>query len=104
ADLKVSEPTEAAAGLKGVAVAFERGLTQGGESRTMRSMFHLNQPDGIDCPGCAWPESITGDRKKIEFCENGAKALAEENTTRIASPDWWADHSIAELEEKTEYW
>src|SRR5699024_7326978 len=60
--------------------------------------------DGIDCPGCAWPESITGDRKKVEFCENGAKALAEENTTRVATPAWWADYSIAELEQKTEYW
>ena len=66
-------------------------------------MYRVNQPDGIDCPGCAWPESITGDRKKIEFCENGAKALAEENTSRVATPAWWADHSIAELEQKTEY-
>lgn len=104
ANLKVSEPKQAAAGLKGVTVSFERGLKQGGISRTVRSMYRVNQPDGIDCPGCAWPESITGDRKKIEFCENGAKALAEENTTRVATPQWWADHSIADLEQKTEYW
>ena len=103
-DLVVSDPKGAAAGLKAVEVSFERGLKQGGVSRTVRSMFRVNQPDGVDCPGCAWPESITGDRKKIEFCENGAKALAEENTTRIASPEWWASHSIQELEEKTEYW
>ena len=102
--IEISEPATAAAGLTGVAVAFERGLKQGGASRTVRSMFRINQPDGLDCPGCAWPESITGDRKKIEFCENGAKALAEEITTRIASPDWWADYPIAELEKKTEYW
>jgi len=103
-DLVVSSPKTAAAGLKAVEVSFERGLKQGGLSRTVRSMFRVNQPDGVDCPGCAWPESITGDRKKIEFCENGAKALAEENTKRVATPEWWAEHSIAELEQKTEYW
>ncbi|WP_248278940.1 FdhF/YdeP family oxidoreductase [Brevibacterium sp. 'Marine'] len=103
-DLVISEPKTAAAGLKAVEVAFERGLRQGGASRTVRSMFRVNQPDGVDCPGCAWPESITGDRKKIEFCENGAKALAEENTTRVATPGWWEQHPISVLEEKTEYW
>lgn len=103
-NLEVSKPKKAAAGLKAVAVAFERGLEQGGAARTVRSMYRVNQPNGVDCPGCAWPESITGDRKKIEFCENGAKALAEENTTRVASPQWWAEHPISELEGKTDYW
>ncbi|MEE6289162.1 FdhF/YdeP family oxidoreductase [Georgenia sp. MJ173] len=103
-DLEVREPTGAAGGLKAVGVAFERGLKQGGVSRTLRSMYRVNQPNGVDCPGCAWPESITGDRKRIEFCENGAKALAEENTTRVATPGWWAKHSISELAGKSEYW
>lgn len=103
-DLVVSEPKTAAAGLKAVEVALERSIKQGGVNRTIRSLYRINQPDGLDCPGCAWPESITGDRKKIEFCENGAKAVAEELTTRLASPEWWAKHSIAELETKTEYW
>lgn len=102
--LVVGEPKTAAAGLKAVEVAFERGLKQGGASRTVRSMYRVNQPDGVDCPGCAWPESTTGDRKKIEFCENGAKALAEENTTRVATPGWWEQHPISVLEQKTEYW
>lgn len=102
--LVIGEPKTAAAGLKAVEVAFERGLKQGGASRTVRSMYRVNQPDGVDCPGCAWPESTTGDRKKIEFCENGAKALAEENTTRVATPGWWEQHPISVLEQKTEYW
>ncbi|WP_413543815.1 FdhF/YdeP family oxidoreductase [Citricoccus nitrophenolicus] len=103
-DLVVKEPKGSAAGLKAVGVSFERGLKQGGVSRTVRSMYRINQHQGVDCPGCAWPESITGDRKPIEFCENGAKALAEENTTRVATPEWWAAHSISELRDKTEYW
>ncbi|MGM7668711.1 FdhF/YdeP family oxidoreductase [Microbacterium sp. A93] len=103
-DLVVTRPQTSAAGLKAVGVSFERGLTQAGVSRTVRSMYRVNQPQGVDCPGCAWPESITGDRKKIEFCENGAKALAEENTTRVATPEWWAAHPISVLRDKTEYW
>ncbi len=102
--LVVKDPKTAAAGLKAVEVAFERGLKQGGLSRTVRSMLRVNQPGGVDCPGCAWPESVTGHRKKIEFCENGAKALAEENTTRVASPQWWAEHPIPVLQKRTEYW
>lgn len=43
-------------------------------------------------------------RKKIEFCENGAKALAEENTQRMVTPQWWAEHPISELQTRTEYW
>ena len=102
--LKVSGPKDYAAGIKAVKVSFQRGITQGGLARTVRSMLRVNQDQGVDCPGCAWPESVTGDRKKVEFCENGAKALAEENTKRVATPEWWAQHSIAELEQKTEYW
>lgn len=103
-DLTVSTPKRTAAGLKAVAVSFERGLGQGGVSRTVRSYLRVNQPGGIDCPGCAWPESTTGHRKKLEFCENGAKALAEENTQRVVTPQWWAEHPIAELEQRTDYW
>ncbi|MET1036564.1 MAG: molybdopterin-dependent oxidoreductase, partial [Arthrobacter sp.] len=103
-DLRVHEPKTSAAGVKAVLVAMDRGLSQAGVSRTVRSMLRVNQRHGVDCPGCAWPESITGARKPAEFCENGAKALAEENTTRTADPAWWAAHPIDELRGKTEYW
>ncbi|WP_150461850.1 FdhF/YdeP family oxidoreductase [Nesterenkonia ebinurensis] len=102
--LEVRGPKEHAAGLKAVQVSVDRGLRQAGISRTLRSMSRVNQPGGVDCPGCAWPESTTGDRKRLEFCENGVKALAEEATQRIVTPEWWARHPISELEQKTEYW
>ncbi|MBE1515314.1 FdhF/YdeP family oxidoreductase [Nesterenkonia halotolerans] len=104
ADLEVHDPKPHAAGMKAVEVSFARGLAQGGLSRTVRSMYRVNQSGGMDCPGCAWPEPTEGPRKPVEFCENGAKAIAEESTTRIVTPEWWAEHSIAELETKTEYW
>ncbi|KGJ79534.1 hypothetical protein GY21_05065 [Cryobacterium roopkundense] len=101
--LVVKKPKTHAAGLEAVVVALDRGIAQAGVSRTAKSLLRLNQRDGTDCPGCAWPES-QGHRKTAEFCENGAKAVAEESTLRTVTPDFWAEHSIAELETKTEYW
>ena len=68
-----------AAGVKAVMVSLQRGLTQMGPVRTTAALARLNQRHGFDCPGCAWPEE-PGDRKLAEFCENGAKAVAEEAT------------------------
>ena len=103
-DLKVTDPKRAAAGPKAVLVSMERGFAEAGVSRTLRSMLRVNQHGGFDCPGCAWPESITGARKPAEFCENGAKAIAEEASARTVTPEWWAEHPISVLREKTEYW
>jgi formate dehydrogenase major subunit len=103
-DLQIHPPKRAAAGVKAVTVALERGYAQAGVTRTVRSMLRVNQHDGFDCPGCAWPESITGRRSPAEFCENGAKAIAEESTTRTVGAGFWAEHPSAELEGKTEYW
>ena len=103
-ELKVTEPKHAAAGPKAVLVSMERGFAEAGVSRTLRSMLRVNQRGGFDCPGCAWPESITGARKPAEFCENGAKAIAEEASARTVTPEWWAEHPISVLREKTEYW
>lgn len=57
--------------------------------------------EGFDCPGCAWPEPREADgehRKPAEFYENGAKAVAEEATKRRVGPEFFAQHSIEELE------
>ncbi|TFC04824.1 FdhF/YdeP family oxidoreductase [Cryobacterium adonitolivorans] len=102
-DLVVGTPKTAAAGLEAVVVALDRGIAQAGVGRTARALLRLNQRNGTDCPGCAWPES-TGHRKTAEFCENGAKAVAEENTLRTVGPEFWAKHSLADLADKTEYW
>ena len=53
------------------AVAAGPGLVRGS-----RALLRMNQPDGFDCPGCAWPEPAAADRSAFEFCENGAKAMA----------------------------
>jgi anaerobic selenocysteine-containing dehydrogenase len=92
-----------AAGVRAVLVSVQRGLAQMGAVRTAAALSRLNQRHGFDCPGCAWPEEHGG-RKLAEFCENGAKAVAEEATKRTVTPEFFAKHSVAELSAKPEYW
>ncbi|MDJ0107542.1 FdhF/YdeP family oxidoreductase, partial [Rhodococcus erythropolis] len=102
-DLEVTHPKDYAAGVPAVLVSLQRGIEQMGALRTARTLTRLNQRHGFDCPGCAWPET-PGHRKPAEFCENGAKAVAEEATLRTVTPEFFAEHSIADLEGKTDYW
>jgi molybdopterin-dependent oxidoreductase alpha subunit len=106
-ELEVGKPKEWAAGVPGVAVSLLRSVEQMGAGRTVRALRLLNQQKGFDCPGCAWPEPQQADgenRKLAEFCENGAKAVAEEATKRRIGPEFFAAHPVAELAGKTDYW
>ncbi len=73
-----------------------------GVVRGLRTLMALNQPEGVDCPGCAWPEAA-GERGDIEFCENGAKAVAWETTRRRIDAAFFAKHSLAELAAESDY-
>ncbi len=98
----VEAPKDWAAGLPAVAVSLRRGVSAMGARRAFTTLRHLNQPDGFDCPGCAWPEP--GTPHLAEFCENGVKAVAEEATTARIRRDFFAEHSIAELRSRSEHW
>lgn len=102
-DVEVSGAKSEAAGVKAVMVSMQRALQQMGPVRTVAALIRLNQRHGFDCPGCAWPEE-PGGRKFAEFCENGAKAVAEEATKRVVTPEFFARHTVAELAAKPEYW
>ncbi|MFN8100699.1 MAG: FdhF/YdeP family oxidoreductase [Mycobacterium sp.] len=101
--LVTTEAEHEAAGVRAVMVALQRGLTEMGPLRTTAALARVNQRHGFDCPGCAWPEE-PGGRKLAEFCENGAKAVAEEATKRTVTPEFFARHPVAELADKPEYW
>ncbi|MFI9505015.1 FdhF/YdeP family oxidoreductase [Nocardia sp. NPDC052566] len=101
--LTVTAPKEQAAGVTAVAVALKRGIEEMGVLRTARTLARVNQVHGFDCPGCAWPEP-SGHRRPAEFCENGAKAVAEEATLRTVTPEFFAAHSIEDLAGKSGYW
>ncbi|MEW1688004.1 FdhF/YdeP family oxidoreductase [Streptomyces sp. NPDC091265] len=97
------EPAQhAAAGLPAVAHSLRIAQQQMGMRRTAQTLLKVNQKDGFDCPGCAWPE---GDKRHTaEFCENGAKAVAEEATLRRVTPDFFAAHPVADLATRSGYW
>ncbi|AWK72560.1 hypothetical protein CBI38_14305 [Rhodococcus oxybenzonivorans] len=99
----VTKNKQYAAGVPAVLVSLQRGMSQMGATRTAATLAKLNQRKGFDCPGCAWPET-PGHRKHAEFCENGAKAVAEEATKRTVGPAFFAAHSIDDLLGRTEYW
>jgi molybdopterin-dependent oxidoreductase alpha subunit len=100
--LEVTEPKRWAAGIPAVTHALRMGYDQMGVRRTALTLLKVNQKDGFDCPGCAWPE---GDhRSKAEFCENGAKAVAEEATVRRVTREFFAAHPVGELAGRSDYW
>lgn len=103
-DLEVEGQAHAAAGVTAVAVSLKRSFTQMGVARTARTLLKLNQVDGFDCQGCAWPDPDPEHRHTAEFCENGAKAVTEEATLRRVGPEFFAEHPMEELREKTDYW
>ncbi len=102
ADLHVGEAPTAAAGLGGVTSSLRQVADQLGPTRAARTLLHLNQPDGFDCPGCAWPDP--GTTSRFEFCENGVKAIAEEATVRRIGAAFFAAHPVSELAERSDHW
>ncbi len=96
ADVHLTDVPRAAGGLGSIAATTRHLVRDTGLVRGSKALAALNQIDGFDCPGCAWPEPAAH-RSRFEFCENGAKAIAEEAMTRRADPEVFAGRSIAEL-------
>lgn len=66
-----------------------------------RTLLHTNQPDGFDCPGCAWPDKTP--TSTFQFCENGAKAVTWEATRKRVTPDFFAQHTVSSLLKWSDY-
>ena len=80
------------------AISEETGLVRG-----VRTLLTVNQSGGVDCPGCAWPEPDEK-RSHFEFCENGAKHVADEATTKRVTPEFFQKWSVAELAQQSDQW
>jgi len=100
--LEVGHRKHDAAGLTAVTKALVMSNEQMGFRRTALTLARVNQKHGFDCPGCAWPDPQH--RSTAEFCENGAKAVAEEATLRRVTRAFFAEHPIAELATRSDYW
>ncbi|MEV0432813.1 FdhF/YdeP family oxidoreductase [Nocardia sp. NPDC050413] len=101
-DLTVTPPKQWAVGVPAVVNALKYSLSQSTLPRTALTLLNINQTDGFDCPGCAWPEPKH--RTTNEYCENGARHIADESTTRRVTADFFREHPIAELDTMSDYW
>ena len=95
-DLKVGKRKRKAAGIEAVKQTMEHMARESGLMRGNQILLQINQKDGFDCPGCAWPDPSDA-RSRFEYCENGAKAVAEETTLQRVTPEFFAKHSLAEI-------
>ncbi len=100
--LHVGARKQVAAGIPGVLWSMRHAQEQLGPVRSAKTLLKLNQPDGFDCPGCAWPDP--GHTSHFEFCENGAKAIAEEATVRRIDAGFFARHTVDDLASRTDHW
>ncbi len=102
--IETSKPANEAAGFTAVLSSMKHIFGAMPVNRGLKALFKLNQKEGVDCPSCAWPDP-DGERSKVaEYCENGAKAIAEEATTRKVTPVFFQKYSVAELSQKSDYW
>jgi len=87
----------------GALLSVARNLAQQGiVKKGAITLLNINQPTGFDCPGCAWPEKK--DAHTFNFCENGAKAIAFEATSKVVTADFFVQHSVSWLSQQSDYW
>jgi molybdopterin-dependent oxidoreductase alpha subunit len=102
-NLQVSSQKEWAAGVPAVMSAYKSVSSKVGPIKGTKLLSQLNQLEGFDCPGCAWPDPLLK-RSTFEFCENGAKAVADEATLKRATTKFFAKYSIDDLKQKSDRW
>ena len=102
-DLKVTEVLDTAAGMQAVFDTMKETFSDAGVIHGTELLAHLNQKGGIDCNSCAWADP-DDDRTLAEFCESGAKAIADEATTKRVTPEFFQKYTIKELSEQSDQW
>lgn len=100
--LRIEKPKTEAGGLPSVFTALHHIQKEAGWITGTKSLLQVNQFDGFDCPGCAWPDP---DKKRsaFEFCENGAKAVAEEATDARCDEAFFRTHAISDMVQWSDY-
>lgn len=101
--LKTTSPKKVAAGIPAVISSAKHVLGEMGLGRGLKALANLNQKGGIDCPGCAWPDPDDERSTIAEYCENGAKAIAEEATTKKLDTTFFQKNSVSQLSMLSDY-
>ncbi|WP_181797360.1 FdhF/YdeP family oxidoreductase [Streptomyces sp. WELS2] len=102
--LSVTPPKKWAAGVPAVVHALEYSLEQTSPRKTGVDLLTMNQVGGTDCPGCAWADPAPGRRHRNEYCENGAKHINDEATTRRVTAGFFREHSVSDLAGRSDMW
>ena len=100
--LKLSSPKSTAAGIPAVISSAVHSIKKMGPMKTIKTLKMVNQKDGFDCPGCAWPDPEHS--SPFEFCENGAKAVADEAMKANVNRKFFAKYTVKELSQRSDYW
>ncbi|MDQ3633382.1 MAG: FdhF/YdeP family oxidoreductase [Acidobacteriota bacterium] len=101
-DLERKPVEDTAAGLPAIWASMRNTWGKMGVVDGTRTLLKLNQKGGIDCQSCAWADPE--DRTIAEFCESGAKALADEGQKKLVTPEFFARYSVEELSDKDDHW
>ncbi len=102
-NLVVSEVHDTAAGMSAVLASMKESFSNAGVINGTELLANLNQKGGIDCNSCAWADP-DDDRTLTEFCESGAKAIADEATTKRVTPEFFVEHTVEELSKQSDQW
>ena len=100
---KLRPPDRVAAGMHALLESLKFTARETGFTRGLTDWLKVNKKDGFDCQSCAWP-SPDGNRHLFEFCENGVKALTSEATKKHIGPEFFREHSVADLQKQTDNW
>jgi len=101
--IQLTEIPKTAAGIKAIQSTFKHITNEVGLVKGIGLLAKMNQKNGFDCPGCAWPDPDEKRAFLAEYCENGAKAIAEEATKKRVSPLFFATHKVSELAKLSDY-
>ncbi len=101
--IKLSKIPKSAAGVKAIRSSIKHITKEVGLTKGLGLLAKMNQKDGFDCPGCAWPDPDEKRAFLAEYCENGAKAIAEEATRNRVSPVFFATHKVSDLAKLSDY-
>lgn len=101
-ELRLTQPASKAGGIPAIVSATKHAFGKSGVVAGARSLLRVNQVAGFDCPGCAWPDPAH--RTIVEFCENGAKAVADEVMAASVDASFFARHSVEDLQARSDHW
>ena len=101
--IELTEIPKSAVGVKAIKTDLNHVTKETGVLKGISLLKKMNQKDGFDCPGCAWPDPDEKRAFLAEYCENGAKAIAEEATKNLVTPLFFSTYSVEKLSKLSDY-